>query len=117
MLYWRKAERITEGRPPQGGEEYRIERVHERSNAIFRNLPREQRKKVIASNVDVMLIVMSAGKPSFKRGLMDRYLVRSDYWNVPAFVVFNPRGQLFLGVRFVLFGWVMETRLITMRWV
>jgi ribosome biogenesis GTPase len=63
--------------------------VHPRKNAIFRNLPREQKKKVIAANVDVMLIVVSAGKPDYKRGLVDRYLARSDYWNVPAFVVFN----------------------------
>ena len=75
--------------PPQGGEEWVIERVVERENAIFRNLPREQRKKVIASNVDVLLVVVSAGKPAYKRGLVDRYLVRSDYWNIPAFVIFN----------------------------
>jgi ribosome biogenesis GTPase len=75
--------------PPQGGEEYKIEAVTQRQNAIFRNLPREQRKKVIAANLDVMLVVMSAGKPSYKRGLVDRYLARSDYWGVPAFVVFN----------------------------
>lgn len=75
--------------PPQGGEEWKIENVIERSSAIFRNLPREQKKKVIAANVDVLLVVVSAGKPTFKRGLVDRYLVRSDYWNVPAYVVFN----------------------------
>lgn len=75
--------------PPAGGEEYIIERVVDRRNSIFRNLPREQKKKVIAANVDVMLIVVSAGKPAYKRGLVDRYLARSDYWNVPSFVVFN----------------------------
>ena len=67
--------------------------VHTRSNAIFRNLPREQKKKVIAANVDVMLVVVSAGKPAYKRGLVDRYLARSDYWNVPAYVVFNKMDQ------------------------
>ncbi len=75
--------------PPQGGEEWKIENVVPRSSAIFRNLPREQKKKVIAANVDVILIVVSAGMPAFKRGLIDRYLVRSDFWEVPAFVIFN----------------------------
>lgn len=75
--------------PPPGGQEWVIQKVIERKTSIFRNLPREQKKKVIASNVDALLIVMSAGKPAFKRGLLDRYLVRSDYWNVPAFVIFN----------------------------
>ena len=74
---------------PQGGDEWKVEKVIERKNAISRNLPREQKKKVIASNVDVMLVVVSAGKPAFKRGLIDRYLVRSEYWDVPAYVVFN----------------------------
>jgi ribosome biogenesis GTPase len=75
--------------PPQGGQEWKIESVEPRKNAIFRNLPREQKKKVIASNVDVMLVVVSAGRPAFKRGLVDRYLARSDYWDVPAFLIFN----------------------------
>lgn len=79
--------------PDREGELWKIESVIPRQNAIFRNLPREQRKKVIASNVDVMLIVMSAGKPSYKRGLVDRYLARSEYWDVPAYVVFNKMDQ------------------------
>jgi ribosome biogenesis GTPase len=75
--------------PPSPGQEWVIEKVLERSNFIFRNLPRVQKKNVIASNVDVLLVVTSAGTPAFKRGLIDRYLVRSDYWNIPAYVIFN----------------------------
>jgi ribosome biogenesis GTPase len=75
--------------PPIQGQEWVIEKVLERSNFIFRNLPRVQKKNVIASNVDVLLVVTSAGTPAYKRGLIDRYLVRSDYWNIPAYVIFN----------------------------
>lgn len=75
--------------PPQGGEEWVIHEIVERKNFIFRNIPRENKKKVIASNVDVMLMVVSAGKPAYKRGLVDRYLARADYWNVPSYVIFN----------------------------
>jgi ribosome biogenesis GTPase len=75
--------------PPKEGQEWVIEKVHPRENSIFRNLPREQKKKVIASNVDVMMVVVSAGLPAYKRGLVDRYLVRSEYWGIPAFVIFN----------------------------
>src|SRR6478735_9344983 len=53
--------------------------VEPRKNEIFRNIPREQKKKVIAANVDVMMVVVSAGKPDYKRGLVDRYHARSDY--------------------------------------
>lgn len=75
--------------PGAGSEEWKIENVRPRKNSIFRNLPREQKKKVIAANVDVILVVVSAGKPAYKRGLVDRYLVRSEYWDVPAYVIFN----------------------------
>jgi ribosome biogenesis GTPase len=75
--------------PVKVDDHWTITDVEKRHNAIFRNLPREQKQKVIASNVDVMLIVTSAGKPAYKRGLIDRYLARSVFWNIPAFVVFN----------------------------
>jgi ribosome biogenesis GTPase / thiamine phosphate phosphatase len=75
--------------PAQEGQDWVVEKVKPRKNSIFRNLPREQKKKVIASNVDVMLVVVSAGRPNYKRGLVDRYLARSDYWDIPAYVVFN----------------------------
>lgn len=75
--------------PPMPGQEWVIDSVAERSNFIFRNLPRVQKKNVIAANIDVLLVVVSAGVPAYKRGLVDRYLVRSDYWNIPAYVIFN----------------------------
>lgn len=79
--------------PQTSTDSWSIVGVHDRQNAIFRNLPREQKKKVIASNVDLILIVASAGKPSYKRGLVDRYLARSSFWEIPAFVVFNKMDQ------------------------
>lgn len=75
--------------PPQTGQDWVIEKVLPRENFIFRNLPRVQKKNVIAANIDVLLVVTSAGVPAYKRGLVDRYLVRSDYWNIPAYVIFN----------------------------
>lgn len=83
--------------PPQNAaHEWVIHKVVERKNSIFRNLPREQKKKVIASNVDVIVVVVSAGRPEYKRGLVDRYLTRSAYWGIPAIVVFN-KMDLFTG--------------------
>ncbi|HXH74815.1 MAG TPA: ribosome small subunit-dependent GTPase A [Bacteriovoracaceae bacterium] len=75
--------------PPKNDDEWVITKVYPRKNGIFRNIPRENKKKFIASNVDVMLVVVSAGRPAYKRGLVDRYLIRSEFWDVPAYVVFN----------------------------
>lgn len=88
-----KEDHIVVGDYVELSPELTIEKVHPRKNSIFRNLPREQKKKVIAANVDVILIVVSVGKPAYKRGLVDRYLVRSEYWDIPAFVVFNKMDQ------------------------
>lgn len=83
--------------PPQNAaHEWVISKVEPRKNSIFRNLPREQKKKVIAANVDVIVVVVSAGRPEYKRGLVDRYLTRSAYWGIPAVVVFN-KMDLFSG--------------------
>jgi ribosome biogenesis GTPase len=88
-----KEDHIVVGDFVELSDDLTIEKVLPRKNSIFRNLPREQRKKVIAANVDVILVVVSAGKPAYKRGLVDRYLVRSEYWNVPAYVIFNKMDQ------------------------
>lgn len=88
-----KEDHIVVGDYVELSDDLTIQKVIPRKNEIFRNLPREQKKKVIAANVDVILIVASAGKPSYKRGLVDRYLVRSEYWNVPAYVIFNKMDQ------------------------
>ena len=79
--------------PPKPGDSWAIMSVEKRVNAIYRNLPREQKKKVIASNVDMILIVASCSKPTYKRGLVDRYLARASFWDIPAFVVFNKMDQ------------------------
>lgn len=68
---------------------WHIESVEPRSSFIFRNIQRERIKKVIAANVDAVLIIVSAGAPAYKRGLVDRYLVRANQWGLPALVVFN----------------------------
>mgnify|MGYP000350711536 CR=1 FL=1 len=83
--------------PPQNAaHEWVISKVEPRKNSIFRNLPREQKKKVIAANVDVIVVVVSAGRPEYKRGLVDRYLTRSAYWGIPAVVVFNKMDLLLI---------------------
>ncbi len=69
--------------------EFVIAELEERKNEIFRMLVREKKKKVTASNVDYMVIQTSLGKPAYKRGLIDRYLVRSFQWGIEPLVVLN----------------------------
>lgn len=70
-----------------------ITEVEERKTEIFRILPRTGQKKTIAANCDLLLIVCSVSQPQFKRGLLDRYLIRSEEWQIPALVIFNKMDQ------------------------
>lgn len=77
-----------------GDDSYQITQIHTRSSEIFRRNVREYgKKKVIAANVDIMLVVMTASKPAYKSGLVDRYLVRSKSWNIPMMVIINKMDE------------------------
>lgn len=64
-----------------------------RKNEIFRLIIREQKKKVTASNCDLMVIVSSVSRPEFKRGVVDRFLVRAHQWGIRPLVVFNKMDE------------------------
>ena len=67
-----------------------IETVAERKNYIIRkavNLSKESH--VIASNVDLVLIVASIAKPRTSTGFIDRILVTAEAYGIPAAIVFN----------------------------
>lgn len=66
---------------------------HDRENEIFRLLIRERKKKIIAANCDRLVIVMSSSSPAYKRGLVDRYLVRAHQWGIRPVVIFNKMDE------------------------
>lgn len=75
-------------------DEYVIKELYPRKNEIYRLLVREQKKKVTAANVDYMIILCSVSRPDFKRGFVDRFVVRARQWNIPPIVVFNKMDEL-----------------------
>ncbi|HLE11286.1 MAG: ribosome small subunit-dependent GTPase A [Bdellovibrionales bacterium RIFOXYC2_FULL_39_8] len=69
--------------------EYQIRSVEKRQNEIFRVIVREGKKKVTAANCDCLVIITSAADPDYKRGIIDRFLVRAYQWGIRPLVVFN----------------------------
>lgn len=65
----------------------------ERHSEIFRLLVRESKKKVTAANCDLLLIVTAVSLPEYKRGIIDRFLVRAYQWGIRPVVVFNKMDQ------------------------
>lgn len=47
------------------------------------------RAKVIAANVDQLVIIASAAQPELKEGLIDRFLVLAEYGHLTAFICVN----------------------------
>lgn len=72
---------------------YEIFELEERENEIFRRIVRSRKKKVIASNIDAVLIVASVSKPEYKPFLIDRYITRTVQWNTPAVIIFNKMDE------------------------
>ena len=73
--------------------QWTIKERYERKNEIRRMLPRENKVKITAANIDVMVIIVSVGKPAYKQGLIDRYLVRASQWEIPPVIVFNKMDE------------------------
>ena len=73
--------------------EYMITHLAKRKNEVFRIIRRENKKKITASNIDVLIIVSAVSAPEYKQGLVDRYLLRSEQWGIPAFVIFNKMDE------------------------
>ena len=71
----------------------KIVEVLPRRSEIYRLLIREKKKKVTAANCDFMVIVNSVSRPEFKRGIVDRFLVRAHQWQIRPIVVFNKMDE------------------------
>lgn len=72
---------------PEGASEGIIERVEPRHGVISRTS--RSRQHVIATNVDQVLIVVSAAEPRLKPHLVDRYLVTAEKGGVEPIVCIN----------------------------
>jgi ribosome biogenesis GTPase len=67
-----------------------IDEIHARHNYINRQSPRHKHQHhIVASNLDQSLLVATLKEPKTSQGFIDRFLVASEMYHVPALVVFN----------------------------
>jgi ribosome biogenesis GTPase / thiamine phosphate phosphatase len=66
-----------------------IEEVLDRHNELVRSGPGGRRPKVVAANLDQVLIVVSALAPAVERQTVDRFLVLAEVNHIPPILVFN----------------------------
>jgi ribosome biogenesis GTPase len=80
-------------RKQEADDRYEIIKLVERKNEIFRKIVRSNKKKVIASNIDLILIVQAVSNPKYKPLLTDRYIARACEWEIPCLVLFNKMDE------------------------
>jgi len=67
-----------------------ITKIYDRDNYIHRHSPRFKfQHHIVASNLDQSLLVATLREPKTSQGFIDRFLVASEMFHVPAIIVFN----------------------------
>ncbi|HEY6064153.1 MAG TPA: ribosome small subunit-dependent GTPase A, partial [Chitinophagaceae bacterium] len=67
-----------------------IDEIHDRDNYINRQSPRHKHQHhIVAANLDQSLLVATLKEPRTSQGFIDRFLVASEMYHVPAIIVFN----------------------------
>lgn len=64
--------------------------IHDRRNYVNRRSPSHRlRHHIVASNLDQSLLVATLREPRTSQGFIDRFLVASEAYHIPAILVFN----------------------------
>ena len=70
--------------------EYIVDEIQERKNYIIRksvNLSKEAH--IIASNIDLALLLVTISNPATATGFIDRFTVTAEAYHIPLHIVFN----------------------------
>jgi ribosome biogenesis GTPase / thiamine phosphate phosphatase len=97
-----KMDEITSTNPVAVGDEVEIDienetdntaiitEIHNRKNYINRQSPRAKyQHHIVAANLDQSMMVATLKEPRTSQGFIDRFLVASEAYHVPAIIVFN----------------------------
>lgn len=67
-----------------------IKAISPRRNYVVRQSPRKKHHlHFLASNVDQVLIIVTMRNPNLKVGFIDRFLIMTEPYSIPAIIVFN----------------------------
>ncbi|MBK5270741.1 MAG: ribosome small subunit-dependent GTPase A, partial [Bacteroidia bacterium] len=75
---------------PESDNSAMISEIFDRRNYINRQSPRFQHQHhIVAANLDQSLLVATLKEPKTSQGFIDRFLVASEAYHVPAVIIFN----------------------------
>ena len=74
----------------EGEESIVIKKIHDRKNYITRQSPHNKHlHHIVAANLDQSILLATLKEPKTSTGFIDRFLVASEAYHVPAIIVFN----------------------------
>lgn len=72
------------------GDEFIINKIHERHNYIIRQSPRNKHQRhIIASNIDQAMLVVTIAQPRTSLGFVDRFIAAAESFHIPVKIVIN----------------------------
>lgn len=67
-----------------------IKSIYPRKNYVLRQSPRKKHQlHFLASNIDQALLIVTIKEPNLKVGFIDRFLMMTEPYSIPAIIVFN----------------------------
>lgn len=67
-----------------------IKEVLERKNFVARQSPHKKHNMhILASNLDQAVLIVTIVEPNLKQGFIDRFLLTTEPYNIPTYIVFN----------------------------
>jgi len=70
--------------------EFVIHKIHERTNYIIRQSPRNKHQRhIIASNIDLALLIVTISQPRTSLGFIDRFIAAAESFHIPVKLVIN----------------------------
>ncbi len=67
-----------------------IKKIADRKNYVVRQSPRKKHfVHLLASNVDQAILIITICQPKLKQGFIDRFLLMTEPYSIPATIVFN----------------------------
>ncbi len=72
------------------GNEFIINEIHNRNNYIIRQSPRNKHQRhIIASNIDLALLIVTIAQPRTSLGFIDRFIAAAESFHIPVRIVIN----------------------------
>ncbi|KAA3628518.1 MAG: ribosome small subunit-dependent GTPase A [Bacteroidetes bacterium] len=67
-----------------------IKKILPRTNYVVRQSPRKKHSlHLLASNIDQAILIVTIIEPNLKQGFIDRFLLMTEPYNIPAIIIFN----------------------------